>query len=106
VSVVVSHVLIACAAVNTQVDAAAGTTFAQLFLNPEIRVESWYGTTVSVYRGPLMYSLNIPANFTVLNTYPYESRDYQVRAVLSSRSILSVMFRSVLVLVLVLSILF
>jgi hypothetical protein len=37
-----------------------------------------YGTTASVVRGPLLFSLNIPGNYTVLASYAFESKDYQV----------------------------
>jgi len=56
-----------------------GTSTVVLNLNPNIRLEHWYSEeTVTVHRGALMYSLPIAGNFTVLNTYPFDSHDYQV----------------------------
>lgn len=50
-----------------------------LALNPTVRLEHWYSNdTVSVHRGALMYSLPIKGNYTMLNQYAFESRDYQV----------------------------
>ena len=33
-----------------------------------------YATTVSVTRGPLLFSLNIPGNYTVLASYAFDSK--------------------------------
>ncbi len=53
-----------------KIAAGAGTTTVVLNLNPAITLESWYGTTVSVVRGPILYSLNIPGNYTVRHSLP------------------------------------
>jgi hypothetical protein len=37
-----------------------------------------YGSTASVVRGPLLFSLNIPGNYSVVASYAFESKDYQV----------------------------
>eukprot|EP00052_Salpingoeca_macrocollata_P011437 m.88145 g.88145 ORF g.88145 m.88145 type:complete len:735 (+) comp18056_c0_seq4:28-2232(+) len=58
----------------------AGHSTVRLTFFPTVRLEQWYGKgSVSVHRGALMYSLPITGNYTVLHTYPYDSRDYQVQ---------------------------
>lgn len=57
----------------------AGKSVVTLALNPSVRLEHWFSEdTVTVHRGALMYSLPIQGNYTVLNTYAFQSRDYQV----------------------------
>ena len=52
-------------------NATAGSALAlcnvTLELNPKIRLESWYGSSVSVFRGPLLFSGYIGNNFTDYN---------------------------------------
>ncbi len=57
-----------------------GMTNVTLLLNADIRVESWSGTTASVFAGPLLFSIPLAPNFTVLNSYSFASKDYQVRS--------------------------
>lgn len=58
--------------------AVKGTTKVIVSLNAVVRVESWSNNSISVYRGPLLFSLPLACNFSVLNTYPFESKDYSI----------------------------
>lgn len=55
------------------------TTFTVSF-NPEIRLETYSGNTVSVVRGPLVYTAWIGQNISVTHTYEYQSKDLAVTA--------------------------
>lgn len=66
---------------------SVGLTKLSLALSPEIKVEQWGDTPgdksgpFSVHRGPLMYSLPIAANYTVVAHHfggPNDSNDYQL----------------------------
>eukprot|EP00825_Cyclidium_porcatum_P024202 TRINITY_DN26704_c0_g1_i1.p1 TRINITY_DN26704_c0_g1~~TRINITY_DN26704_c0_g1_i1.p1 ORF type:complete len:188 (-),score=16.50 TRINITY_DN26704_c0_g1_i1:41-604(-) len=57
----------------------AGSTTFSINLNPNIRVEKWQ--SYSIMRGPLLYSLPLGLNFTLLNHYYgdiTQSNDYQI----------------------------
>lgn len=58
---------------------SAGTSIrVQLDLNPAVRLESWSGTSVSVFRGPLLFSAQVQPSFTVYGVHPFQSRDNQL----------------------------
>lgn len=69
----------------------SGASVVILELRPEIRLEHWYSEdTVTVHRGALMYSVPITGNYTMLNQYAYQSRDYQVQPLTEWRYALAV----------------
>jgi hypothetical protein len=56
---------------------ASQNNFTVLF-NPAIRIESFYGGSVSIKRGALLYGMHIGENFTTLASYAFQSKDYAV----------------------------
>lgn len=62
------------------VSCAAGSTCkAMVNFNPAIRVVRGFNNSVSVHRGPLLFSLPMSEMFRVLQTYAFQSKDYEVR---------------------------
>jgi hypothetical protein len=57
---------------------AAGGCTAVLTLGMKIKLERRFNNAVSIHRGPLLYSLKMGEQFTVLATYAYESKDYAI----------------------------
>jgi len=57
---------------------AAGGCNMVLTLGMKTKIERRFNNAVSVYRGPLLYSLKMGEQFTVLASYAYESKDYAI----------------------------
>eukprot|EP01105_Mastigella_eilhardi_P026670 TRINITY_DN7815_c0_g1_i1.p1 TRINITY_DN7815_c0_g1~~TRINITY_DN7815_c0_g1_i1.p1 ORF type:complete len:825 (-),score=157.41 TRINITY_DN7815_c0_g1_i1:55-2529(-) len=55
-----------------------GITLVVLDLNPSVRLESWYPGAVSVFRGPLLFAVNLPGAYSLLATHAFDSCDYEV----------------------------
>lgn len=49
-----------------------------LATNPAIRTESWYSNAVSIYRGGLLYALQLGENLTITKQYTGGARDYAI----------------------------
>jgi hypothetical protein len=62
-----------------KVAAPAATTTVVLDTAPTLRVSTWYNGSVSISRGALVYALSIGENATVLASYAFQSKDYQVQ---------------------------
>ena len=60
--------------------AAAGAPIAVAFdTAPRVRVEHFYAGAASVFRGALVYALQLEENFTTTREYAWGARDYVVR---------------------------
>jgi hypothetical protein len=46
--------------------------------NPSIYVESWYNSSISIYRGALLYSLALGENLQIVKNYTGGARDYYI----------------------------
>ncbi|XP_065833436.1 uncharacterized protein [Oscarella lobularis] len=55
-----------------------GNTTISLQLAMKMRIERRYNNAAAVYKGPLLYALEIGENYTVLRNYSFESKDYQI----------------------------
>lgn len=54
------------------------STTVLLHIPMSIRVERRYNNAASIYRGPLLYGLEMEENYKVLRSYAFQSKDYQV----------------------------
>lgn len=66
---------------SASIRGAAGVTTSTFVVsfNPTIRVETtWYNNSAAVFRGAILYGLEIGQNQSVLASYAFESKDYQV----------------------------
>lgn len=55
-----------------------GSTVVVLKLPMRTSVERRFNNAASIFRGPLLYGLDIVENFTALREYAFQSKDYQV----------------------------